>query len=184
MSETGWVTILRDVLRYRCEHPGGGGQGDWVCADGIGYLLPGLALLLVQLLVGAVALLALARSHRSRAARRVLAACGGGSILVTAWAIGIAGGTDAVEAAAFPVAVGLLAATAVTAGAAAIVVDRARLAIALLASGAVLAVAAICVLPYLFSAAVLGAGACVAAALVTAGTAPRPDRRSAASVER
>jgi len=82
-----WVGILRDVFRFRCDYLSDGEYADWVCADGIGYILPGLVLLGLEGLVGIAAIMLLTLSQRRPGAWRALAALGAGpvAIVMTAW---------------------------------------------------------------------------------------------------
>jgi hypothetical protein len=75
LTGTQLLILLRDELRYNCGFYQGGGSelGSWVCADGIGYLMPGA---FVFGCLGLLALVAAAKAahlaERPHVRRRVL----------------------------------------------------------------------------------------------------------------
>lgn len=79
--------LVRDVLHYGCELLVGGeaGEGTWACSDGIGYLLPGLSLV-VPIFLAAVAGVVVSFALRNPRARRV--SFGVSAIAPLAWAGG------------------------------------------------------------------------------------------------
>jgi hypothetical protein len=79
------IHLIREVLHYGCEFLVGGeaGDGSWACADGIGYIMPGLGLtapIFLASVVGLVATLTL----RGPLARRI--ALGLSAAAPLAWA--------------------------------------------------------------------------------------------------
>lgn len=77
--------LVRTVLHYGCEYLVGGeaGFGSWACADGIGYIFPGLSLLLPVFLVSVVGLV-LMFALRAGWARRIVLVIG--AIVPLTWA--------------------------------------------------------------------------------------------------
>ena len=62
---TGWIDVVRDTYHWRCEYQSDGEYSDWVCADGIGYLMPLVAIALMHcaLMVAAIIVVLVARRH-------------------------------------------------------------------------------------------------------------------------
>lgn len=77
--------LVRAVLHYGCDFLVGGeaGDGSWACSDGIGYILPGVSLV-VPVFLSAVLAVVLTFTLRGRAARRIV--LGLGAVVPLAWA--------------------------------------------------------------------------------------------------
>lgn len=85
LSATTLMHLVQGVLHYGCEFLIGGeaGTGSWVCSDGIGYLLPGISLV-VPVFLAAVLGTVVTFALRTRLARRI--ALGLSAVAPLAWA--------------------------------------------------------------------------------------------------
>ena len=85
VTATALMHLVRTVLHYGCDFLVGGeaGDGSWACADAIGYILPGVSLVVPVVLVAVTGVI-LTFGLRGRSARRIM--LGLGAIAPLTWA--------------------------------------------------------------------------------------------------
>jgi hypothetical protein len=166
-----WVGVVRDILHWDCEYLTDGEYSDWVCADGISYITPTIAIVLMQaaVLIAAAALVVLQR--RRPGLWRGLPAALLGPCLILLAVVGLAHGSLADLHPLQLSAAGCLALAAVV-GVAAASIGSGRAALPLLGLAVIAALAAAVIAPILLPLSIVDMGIGIAAWLVLPSEQP------------